>query len=224
MNGTFKMTREMAVREDKGIPISERVQSDEGPKVEIGSPSRDPVEKLLREVDKLIQEHAFAKAKLLLVKHMIKTEEGPELETIDQAFKTVELAEERFRNQESKAVSHERETLTDAKKLIEAEDFEEAIKKLEALKTDKVTASETRDLKNLVIEKLINRERNKAAKYFLLAKKASTPSKKEEFLLSSYKILKTLIEKYPSSKLINKLEDHLIKVRKELQKLGKNPG
>ena len=75
-------------------------------------------------------------------------------------------------------------------------------------------------IKDLAIDRLINRERNRAAKIFLMAKKAEDPEKRKELLLSSYDILIILIERYPSSSLINKLNDHLQKVRDELDRLN----
>ena len=147
-----------------------------------------------------------------------------EIETIDQALKTVDLAEERYQKDRNSKLSHEEETLEATRKLIEEENFEQAIAKLEELRDNQDINVETRELKDLTIEKFINRERNKAAKIFLMAKRTTDPAKKAELLLSSYKILKALIKKYPSSNLIQKLNDHSKKVREELVKLGKDPG
>ena len=56
-----------------------------------------------------------------------------------------------------------------------------------------------------------------------MAGKSNDYGKKQELLLSSYEILKALIEKYPSSDLIDKLNDHIEKVREELGKMGIDP-
>ena len=183
----------------------------------------DSSEELLKAVDELVQKHEFAEAKLLLIKHRIRTEEGPELEIIDQALKTVDLAEERYLQEKSARLSYEKETLKLARKLIEEENFEEALTKLETLSDAQKMTPEMKELKRVATEKLIKRERNKAAKYFLMARKTPDPAKKEELLLSSYDILKTLIEQYPSSPMIEKLNDNLRTVREELTKLGKDP-
>ena len=82
---------------------------------------------------------------------------------------------------------------------------------------------EMQELKRVATEKLIKRERKKAAKYFLMARKTRDPAKKEELLLSSYDILKGLIEHYPSSPMLEKLNGNLKTVREELNKLGKDP-
>ena len=180
-------------------------------------------DELLKAVDELIQKHEFGEAKLLLVKHRIRTEEGPELEIIDQALKTVDLAEERYLQEKSAKLSYEKETLKLARKLIEEENFEEALTKIETLRDAQNMTPEMNELKRVATERLIKRERNKAAKYFLMARKTADPAKKEELLLSSYDILKALIERYPSSPMIEKLNDNLRTVREQLTKLGKDP-
>ena len=183
----------------------------------------DSTDDLLKAVDELVQKHEFGEAKLLLIKHRIRTEEGPELEIIDQALKSVDLAEERYLLEKRAKVSYEKETLKVARKLIEEENFEEALTKIEALRDSQNMTPEMTELKREATEKLIKRERNKAAKYFLMARKTADPVKKEELLLSSYDILKTLIERYPSSPMIEKLNDNLRTVREQLTKLGKDP-
>ncbi len=183
----------------------------------------DSTEDLLKLVDELVQKHEFAEAKLVLIKHRIRTAEGPELEIIDQALKTVDLAEERFLQEKSARLSYEKESLKQAQKLIEEENFEEALAKLETLRDAQGMAPEIKELKRVATERLIKRERNRAAKYFLMARKTADPTKKEELLLSSYDILKALIGNYPSSPMIEKLNDNLRTVREELTKLGKDP-
>jgi hypothetical protein len=178
---------------------------------------------LLKAVDELVQKHEFREAKLLLIKYRIRTEEGPELRIIDKALKTVDLAEERFLQEKSAKLSYEKESLKQAQKLIEEENFEEALAKLETLRDAQDMSPEIKELKRVAIERLIKRERNRAAKYFLMARKTSDPAKKEELLLSSYDILKALIGNYPSSPMIERLNDNLRTVREELTKLGKDP-
>ncbi|UCF56468.1 MAG: hypothetical protein JSW15_10370 [Deltaproteobacteria bacterium] len=189
----------------------------------IKSKELGPMDEMLKDVDQLIQRHEFDEAKILLIKRRIRAQEGPEIETIDQALKTVDLAEERFQREKNAKLAHEKETLILARRLIEEENFEEAITKLEQLRDEQDMTSEMRELKEAATEKLVNRERNKAAKYFLMARKTTDPAKKEELLLSSYKILKVLIEQYPSSSLIDKLNNNIEIVKKELVKLGKAP-
>ena len=79
-------------------------------------------------------------------------------------------------------------------------------------------------LRALAVEKLVNRERNRAAKLFLMAKQAKEPSEKEALLLSSRNILKTLLEKYPSSSFSEKINSHIAIIEEELAKLRAESG
>jgi len=188
---------------------------------------KEPMKRLLMEVDRLVQNHAFTEAKLLLIKQRLRTQEESTIETIDQALKSVDITEERY-EKEGKTpvspVSPERETLELATKLIEEENFEEAITKLNEIQEEHENYPETKKLKELAIERLINRERNKAAKIFLKAKNTDDAETKKELLVSSYNILKSLIEKYPSSNLLEKLKDNLKTVEEELNKLREETG
>lgn len=178
------------------------------------------IDRLLHEVDDLLQRHAYNKARILLIKRRIRIEEGPEIEIIDQALNKVGLEEERYEREKEARNSQRKAALETVKNMIEEDKFEEAIAKIEELNQTHEINAETEALKERAIEKLINRERNRAAKLFLVAKKIQDTPKKEEYLRSSYKILNALIEKYPSSPLNKKLESHISIVREEMDKLG----
>ena len=79
-------------------------------------------------------------------------------------------------------------------------------------------------LKQLAVEKLINRERNRAARLYLLAKNTPDIKKKKELLTTSYQILENLMNEFPSNPLSGKLEDHAEKVKDALIKLEMDPG
>ncbi len=216
----FKNVEKMVTDKKEKITPKREVSSDTTSIIEMNIEDPGPVGQLLKEVDELVKRQEFQKARLLLIRHRISLEEGPELETIDQALKTLKLVEESFQQKKETRTLNENESITQARKLIEEENFEDAIAKLEELSDDQDMATETKELKDLAIEKLINQKRNKAAKLFLMAKNMTDPKKKEELLVSSYNILQALIEKYPSSALIDKLNNHIKNVKKELIKLG----
>ena len=186
----------------------------------VGNIEFDRIEDLLHAVDNLIKGQLFSEAKLLLIKWRLRHEEGPDTELIENALKRVETAEERLKKEQSL----ERMTVAKAMKFIEEENFEEAISELDYWIDANGIDPEIKKIKELAIEKLINRERNKAAKIFLLAKNASDLKRKKELLISSLNILKNLIEKYPSSNLINKLNNHVNRVREELEKIREPSG
>jgi len=191
---------------------------------ELGDQGTNSTGQLLREVDALVERHEFEKAKILLIRHRIRLDEGPGVGIIDQALRSVDLAEQRYKDGVSSQIKHEEETLKKAEKLIEEENYEAAIAEIRELETREEVSAETQEMKDLATEKLINRERNKAAKLFLEAKNTQDPEKRAELLLSSYGILKALRDRYPSSPLSERLDDHIAKVRDELNKLGRDPG
>jgi len=192
----------------------------------------------LAKADESTQKGDFGRAKFILFQQRIRFDEGPEAEMIDQALKSVEMAEEKAQQQgkpevaakEPSTVDLQKELQREAEKqdslkvalnLIRSEKYEEAILKLDELPPSDPAVKE---LKNMAVEKIINRERNKAAKLFLTARNTKDPAKKEEMLNSSYNILKAVADKYPSSPLIPKVQDHMNQVTKELVKVKKGEG
>ena len=176
-------------------------------------------DKFFQQVSQLVQEHRFGEAMDLLVSKRDEAQSGAEIEALEQAIKSVELAEEKYIEEKITSISMRKEALELARKLLDNEQLEEAISNLNALEAQEEDSREIRELREQAIERLINRERNRAAKLFLAARDTRDPAKKEEYLLSSYEILNTLIETYPSSPLNNKIKDHITKVAEELEKL-----
>jgi predicted DNA-binding protein (UPF0251 family) len=181
----------------------------------------------------------FGRAKFLLFQQRIRFEQGPEAELIDRALKSVELAEQEAQGQPKTEIaakepsssadlqrdlqreSEKQDNLKLAQSLIRSEKYEEAMVKLEELPP---SDPEVKELKNMAVEKIINRERNRAARLFLTARNTKDPAKKEELLNSSYNILKAVAAKYPASPLIPKVQDHMNQVIKELAKAKKGEG
>jgi hypothetical protein len=176
-------------------------------------------DEFFKQVENLVQEHRFGEAMDLLVSKRDEAQSGSQIEMLEQAIRRVELAEEKYIEEKIASISVREETLQLARKLLENEQIEEAISNLNSLEAQEEDSREIRELREQAIERLINRERNKAAKLFLAARNTEDPEKKEEYLRSSYEILKALIDKYPSSPLNEKLKDHIAKVTEELEKL-----
>jgi hypothetical protein len=196
------------------------------------------VRETIARADELVQKRDFERAKFILLQQRIRLEEGPEAELIDQALKNVEAAEEKAKQEGKAEVAVKEPSAADLQKdlqreaekqdklkaalaLIRSEKYEEAILKLDELPS---SDPEVRELKNTAVEKIVNRERNKAAQLFLAASKSKDPSKKEELLNSSYNILRAVADKYPSSPLIPKIQGHINQVTKELMKVKKGEG
>lgn len=190
----------------------------EHPVAETNDQKTDVIAELLVEVGKLVENNLFNEAKLLLLKNKLRAYEGQEMETIENAMKTVEAAEEKYL--EDKGL--EDVNVKRVEGLIEKERFEEAISsldKLEASPAEGNVQDKADRLRDLAVEGLIHSERERAAKLFYMAKQSKDISKKEELLLSTSSILNNLIEKYPLNSLINKLNDNLKSVQDELDKL-----
>ena len=184
----------------------------------------ESLDSTLAEVDALVQEHRFEQAKFLLLRQRIRIQEGADTKRIDKAMKSVEQAEEGFHQEEAAALARRQEALERANRMMEQEKFDEVIEQIETLEQEGMTGTEADALRNQAIEKLVNRERNRAAKLFLMAKQAKEPSEKEALLLSSRNILKTLLEKYPSSSYKEKINRHIVIIEEELAKLRRESG
>jgi len=221
--GLLKRIGQEVAGSEKGM--AEQQQPLSGNKPPEGAEEKEPdsLEALMKKVNELVERGAFVDAKLLLIRYGLKAGEG-ETETIDQALKTVGLAEERYQQEKEARVSPEKEAMDQAVKLIEEEKFEEALTKLDALKDEQDLASDAKEIRDVAIEKLIKQESNRAASIFLTAKNTNDPEKRKELLLSARNILKSLIEKYPSSDLNKKLNSYLKSVDEELGKLASEAG
>jgi len=177
------------------------------------------IDQVLKEVSYLVRKHAYSEARILLLRERIKIEEGPEIEIIDRELARIEQREEEFEEQKRVRDAYLQQTLEGAKRLIEEEKFEEAVNKLDEIKDAQDLTAESAVLRERAVESHINQERNRAAELFLAAKKTKDPSKKKALLKSSYDILNTLIDKYPSSPLNQKLKSHIAIVKKEIERL-----
>jgi tetratricopeptide (TPR) repeat protein len=194
---------------------------------EVAAKEPTTTDEVLKRADELAHNGEYDKAKLLLLQHRLRLQEGPETEAIDKALENLEITQTNAPTAETKeqqAAIASQETIKVASALIQEEKFEDALAKLEELQQQQALPPEAQSLQALAIEKIINRERNKAAKLFLLARNTADPAKKEELLKSSYSILKAVAEKYPSSPLNKKINDNMRSIEVELAKIKKQAG
>jgi len=197
-----------------GLEAHAQAQSD----YELTTQPEGNADQILYEVEQLVRERKFGEAWDLLVlkRGTVSSETG--LKIIDQALKRLESAQEEYLEETISMISEKKEAVQMARKFLDEEKYEQAISSLDTL-SEREESHEIKELREQAVESLINRERNRAAKIFLTARRTQDPEKKKEYLRSSYNILKELIEKYPSSPLINKVKSHLGKVEEELEKL-----
>ncbi len=197
-----------------GLEAHAQAQSD----YELTTQPEGNADQILYEVEQLIRARKFGEAWDLLVlkRGTVSSETG--LKIIDQALKRLERAQEEYLEETISMISEKKEAVQMARKFLDEEKYEQAISSLDTL-SEREESYEIKELREQAVESLINRERNRAAKIFLTARRTQDPEKKEGYLRSSYNILNALIEKYPSSPLINKVKSHLEKVEEELEKL-----
>jgi hypothetical protein len=178
------------------------------------------IEAVLQEVDHLVNARHFEEAKELLISYRAQLSEGPDIDRIDQAIQAVALSEEKYFRENYDKLQQRQTILEEAKRLIDEENYEKALAMIDDLRNEGNMTAEAEGLKALATEKHINLERSQAAKLFLLARNTNDVGKKREFLQASRQILRDLIEKYPSSPLIDRVISHLEKVDREIAKLN----
>jgi outer membrane protein assembly factor BamD (BamD/ComL family) len=173
---------------------------------------------VIEEANQLARKQAFTEAKLLLIKARIKTDDESEIQIIDQALRNIEGTQNRIEQSEGPVnFVSEKEVRQHATALIEEEQYERAITVIEKHEKQQPDLDEaTKRLKDLAIEKIINRDRNRAARLYLQAKNTQDSAQKKELLQASLNILKNLVEKYPSSYLIQRINDHITTVENSL--------
>ena len=182
-----------------------------------------PLSRLMGRVDSLVERHAFDEARLLLIKHRLTLQEGPEAREIDRALERVEKAESQFESEKTSPGCSRIETLDAVSHLIEQEAFEQAVARADAYLNDRPADADMAALRDRAIRGIINRDRNRAARLFLAARKTPDPLKKAEYLKASFALLNSLLEKYPSSTLINKVKSNIKSVREEMARAGITP-
>ncbi|MBW1681652.1 MAG: hypothetical protein JRF59_08280 [Deltaproteobacteria bacterium] len=178
---------------------------------------------VLGRVREQVEKGAFDEARRLLASNRDVFEAAGETDSFDQALESIDFAEEKFLSERMDALAREKETLDASRKLLAEEKFDEAISRIEALEKEGRTGPEVRKIKAEAVEKLIRRERNRAAMLFLAARKTADRSRKEKYLRASFHRLKILVERYPSSPLVTKILSNMETIRKEMQKLGVSP-
>jgi hypothetical protein len=131
-----------------------------------------------------------------------------------------DLLDWRIQREREARLVYEEEALIWARELIEEEQYEEAIRRINELGDDQDMASKMKELRDRAIEGFINQERNRAAAYLLRGRQTTDPVRKKEFFILSYNRLRTLTEQYPQSSLIETLNEDMEAVKIDLDKLG----
>ena len=179
----------------------------------------------LDQVKALVERGDFDGAKLLLLRLSLRLEGEEEAELVEEAMRSVEAAEKTVLAREVTDPFQRRQALELAADLIEQERYEEAIAQIDTvLLWGGEFGAEAKQLQDLAVEKIVKRQRNEAARLFLMARNTRDPARKEEYLAASYDILKALVEKYPQNPLRQTIHDNMRRIEEERSKLRKGTG
>ena len=178
------------------------------------------LDKILQMVAQLVEEERLDEARDLLISQKDILITDLEQDTIDQALNNLDLLEEKQLRSKLKQISDNTKGLESSREFLDQEQFEKALEKLASLKMRQQDYDEIMSLKKRATEGIIQKERNRAAKLFLAAKKTYDLKKKEALFLSSREVLDALIIRFPFSSLTNKIKANKEKVTHELNKLG----
>lgn len=186
--------------------------------------SSEYVDELLRRVDALVQQKAFDQAKLLLIRHRIRTPEGPQANTLDQAMARLEREEQSCatapREGEHEPILFPEQSLDEVRQLVESDQHEAALQQLDRMQASEVQHPELQSLRDRAAAGIISKKRDEAAKAFLKARNTSDSNLKKEHLRNAYHILKALVDRFPTSPLLPKVQSNLETVRTEMRQAG----
>ncbi len=182
-----------------------------------------PLADLLHRVDTLIQAQEFDQARMLLVRQRIRYPEGTQTAAIDRAMDRVDRAEAALDRKTPAAPVQPRvsEALDEARDLMEAEDYEKALARLEGLRgSPDETDPQVETLRRKAESELVRAGREEAAKLFLMARNAQSSKEKEAHLRASHSLLSELLERFPESSLAPRIRNNLNTVEEEMTLIG----
>ena len=131
----------------------------------------------------------------------------PKTEALLKGNKQVELSDETGKQK-----------LERANRLLESENFEDAIALYEELEGT-AYKPDAEEKKLLAIDGLARTRRLKAGQLFLQAKNSTNVEQKKSYLLESYKLLKSVLDKYPNNTYADRIIKNLTDVRAEIKKV-----
>jgi len=130
---------------------------------EIDETHSEQLAAVIEEADALVRKGQFQKAKLHLIRSRIRVQEGPETDMIDRVLRRVEEAEKQDQAGRRERPGREDEGTMAVRRLLDEEKYEEAIAMFESQLQHRPLTKDMVALKQHAVEKLVNRERNKAA-------------------------------------------------------------
>lgn len=223
--------RALAHRAERALGIAAAPPPREGPRggawAAPAEAAASPLDDLLLRVDALLQEREYDQARLLLIRQSIRYPDDPEAATIREALERVdriESEEPEGRRVHLQGQGPEGETggiLDEARDRLAAEDFEGALDALNRLGPE--ARDEAAGLREQAVSGLIQQERDKAAKWFLLARNAREPEERKAHLRTCHRTLKNLLERFPDAPMATRIRSNLGTVTAEMERHGVSP-
>ncbi len=184
-----------------------------------------PLDDLLHRVEALVQDKEYDKARLLLIRQSIRYPEDPEAAAIRQAMKRVDRIEaeepEARRAQPEGPAGETDGILEETRRRLAAEDFEGALNVLERLGPE--ARAEAAGLREQAVSGFIQQERDKAARWFLMARNAREPDEQKAHLQTCHRTLEGLLERFPDAPMAPRIRSNLGTVTEEMERHGISP-
>jgi hypothetical protein len=188
---------------------------------QLSEQGRSQIDARLREIDNDIKMSKYSEAHALLFSLKKSFPPGgeypfsmqekialiPKTEALLKGNKRVELSDETGKQK-----------LERANRLLESENFEEAIALYEELEGT-AYKPDAEEKKLLAIDGLARTRRLKAGQLFLQARNSANVEQKKGYLLESYKLLKSVLDKYPNNTYADRIIKNLTDVRVEIEKV-----
>ncbi len=164
----------------------------------------------LKRANDLMNERRFHEARGILLHLRASIWQPQEREAVENSLRSLRLEENKAKGEE------EEERFMMAKKLIECERYEDAITELNKLRDGERYGRESQEMTQRSIDEFARKKRGEAAKLFLMAKKTTDSMEKKELLSRSFKLLKEVIKKYPTSSYSGKIIKNIEAVKEEM--------
>jgi len=181
---------------------------------------RNHIDAKLREIDNDIKMSKLleAQARLFSLKKSFPPGEYPF--SMQEKIALIPKTEALLKGNKQVALIDEtgKEKLERANRLLESENFEEAITLYEELE-GAAYKSDAEEMKLLAIDGLARTRRLKAGQLFLQARNSTSVEQKKSYLLESYKLLKNVLDKYPNNTYADRIIKNLTDVRAEIEKV-----
>jgi len=181
---------------------------------------RNHIDIRLREIDNDIKMSKYSDAQALLFSLKKSFPPGEYPFSLQEKIALISEMEARLKENNQPELSDEtgKQKLERAHRLLESENFEEAITLYEELEGT-AYKPDAEEKKLLAIEGLARTRRLKAGQLFLQARNSTNVEQKKNYLLESYKLLKSVLDKYPNNTYADRIIKNLTDVRAEIEKV-----